>query len=151
MSGAMSVTGTPLVSGQATGQPLVLSEPLSFWGGVEATTGIVVDTHHPQVGASIVGRVLVMPSGRGSSSSSSVLAEVIRNGAGPAAIVLGAIDPIIVLGCLVAHELYGSAVPVVVLSEEGYRACASAATSERPFTVHADDGRATVDRISESA
>ena len=62
----------------------------------------------------MTGRVLVMPSGRGSSSSSSVLAEAIRAGTGPVAIVLAEPDPIVALGAIVARELYGVAVPVVV-------------------------------------
>jgi predicted aconitase with swiveling domain len=62
----------------------------------------------------VAGKVLVMPSGRGSSSSSSVLAEAIRAGTGPAGIILGEPDRIIALGALVAAELYGRTVPVVV-------------------------------------
>ncbi len=110
-----------LVAGDARGQLLVLTEPLSFWGGVHETTGVITDTHHPQHGSQVAGTVLVMPSGRGSSSSSSVLAELIRAGAGPAAIVLGERDPIIALGALVAEALYGNTVPIVVLAENEYR------------------------------
>jgi hypothetical protein len=55
-----------------------------------------------------------MPAGRGSSSSSYVLAEAIRAGTAPAAIVLGEPDPIVALGAIVAAELYGVDVPVVV-------------------------------------
>jgi predicted aconitase with swiveling domain len=59
--------------------------------------------------------VLVMPGGRGSSSSSSVLAESIRAGTAPKAIVLVEPDPIIALGAIVARELYGASIPIVVL------------------------------------
>jgi predicted aconitase with swiveling domain len=62
----------------------------------------------------------VMPSGRGSSSSSSVLAEAVRAGTGPAGIVLREADGIVALGALVAAELYGSEVPVVVLDPADY-------------------------------
>jgi predicted aconitase with swiveling domain len=103
-----------LVSGRAEGEALVLDEPLSFWGGVDPATGEIVDVHHPQRGANVAGRILVMPSGRGSSSSSSVLAEAIRVGTAPAAIVLFERDPILALGAIVARELYGAAVPIVV-------------------------------------
>lgn len=103
-----------LVAGTAVGPALVLDEPLSFWGGVDPQTGEVVDVRHPQHGANVVGRILVMPSGRGSSSSSSVLAEAIRAGTAPAAIVLGQADPILALGAIVARELYGKVTPVVV-------------------------------------
>ena len=58
--------------------------------------------------------------GRDSSSSSSVLAELIRAGTGPAAIVLGVRDPIIALGALIADALYRRTVPVVVLPPDEY-------------------------------
>src|SRR5215472_16547782 len=103
---------TPLAQGCAAGIPLVLDDTLSFWGGVDASTGAIIDVHHPQVGARLAGTILVLPSGRGSSSSSSVLAEIIRQRIGPAAIVLAAPDPIIAIGSLVARELYGIATPV---------------------------------------
>jgi len=103
-----------LVAGSARGAALVLGEPLSFWGGIDPATGEVIDVRHPQRGANIAGRVLVMPSGRGSSSSSSVLAESVRLGTAPAAIVLAEPDPILALGAIVARELYGLAIPVVV-------------------------------------
>src|SRR5881397_1492591 len=123
----VAIDGVALVYGRATGRALVLDEPLSFWGGLDAGTGTIIDTHHPQVGQSIVGCILVLPSGRGSSSSSSVLAEAIRNAAGPAGIVLGMIDPIIALGCHVAHELYRASTPVVVLEAAGYQECTGSA------------------------
>jgi hypothetical protein len=62
-----------------------------------------------------------MPGGRGSSSSSSVLAEAIRAGTAPAAIVLTDPDPIIALGALVARELYGVSIPIVVLEMNNVR------------------------------
>jgi predicted aconitase with swiveling domain len=103
-------------------EALVLDEPLSFWGGVDPATGEIVDRRHPQWGERVTGRVLVMPSGRGSSSSSTVLAECIRAGTAPAAILLRHPDEILALGALVAEELYGRTVPVSVLPEDAYRA-----------------------------
>ncbi len=105
--------GRTLVPGEARGPVLVLSEPLSFWGGLDPATGAIIDAHHPQLGAVVTGTVLVMPGGRGSSSSSSVLAEAIRAGTAPAAIVLAEADPIIALGALVALELYEASIPII--------------------------------------
>ena len=136
----VTVDGVALAPGSAGGRTLVLAEPLSFWGGVSPATGVVVDTHHPQVGESVVGRVLVLPRGRGSSSSSSVLAETIRNAVGPAAILLAASDPILALGSLVAAELYGIRTPVAVLGAAAYAACAAA----RVLTVAVDERGAVV-------
>jgi predicted aconitase with swiveling domain len=102
----------------ATGAALVLDEPLSLWGGMDPGTGEVIDAHHPQRGASLAGRVVVMPSARGSSSSASVLAEAVRAGVAPAAILLGEPDLILAIGAAVAEELYGRRVPVMVLPAE---------------------------------
>jgi predicted aconitase with swiveling domain len=112
--------GRVLVAGAGSGQALVLDEPLSFWGGFDAETGRVIEGRHPQAGASLAGRVVVMPSGRGSSSSSSVLAEGLRRGTGPVALLLADADEIIVLGALVANLLDGSAFPVVQLPAADY-------------------------------
>jgi len=114
--------GRVLVEGSATGRALVLKEPLSFWGGVDPATGEIVETGHPQRGEVVTGRILILPSGRGSSSSSTVLVEAIRTGTAPAGIVLGEPDDIIVIGALVAAELYGMTIPVVVASPAGYAA-----------------------------
>jgi predicted aconitase with swiveling domain len=112
-----SVAGRSLLVGEAAGPALVLAEPLSFWGGVDAATGTIVDPHHPQRGASVGGRVLVLASGRGSSSSSSVLVECLLAGVGPAAIVLGEPDAILLVGAVVAVELGGPTCPDVVAPE----------------------------------
>lgn len=100
----------------------MLDEPLSFWGGLDPDTGEIVDRRHPQCGRRVSGAVLAMPSGRGSSSSSSIFVEAVRSGTAPAAIVLRHADPIVALGALVAVELYGTAVPVVVVPEGEYAA-----------------------------
>ena len=117
----MTASGTDartLHPGSATGRVLHLDEPLSFWGGV-GEDGRVIDVHHPQHGTSLVGRVVVMDSGRGSSSSAAVLAERLRDGTAPAALVLGSCDTILVVGALVAAELYDVQLPVVQLEAEG--------------------------------
>ena len=101
---------------------LVLTEALSLWGGMDPATGEVIDAHHPQRGVSLAGRVVVMPSGRGSSSSASVLAEAVRAGTAPAAIVLAEPDLIIAIGAAVAEELYGRRVPIVVLPKDEHAA-----------------------------
>ena len=105
---------TVLIDGTASGWLMVLTEPLSFWGGVDPLTGTIIDRSHPAVGESVSGRILCMPYGRGSSSSASVIAETIRNGAGPLGFILGAPDEIVVTGVFVANALYGTGVPVMV-------------------------------------
>lgn len=122
--------GHTLVAGHAVGSALVLDQPLSFWGGLDPATGVLIDTHHPQLGANLAGCVLIMPAGRGSSSSSYVLAEAIRAGTAPAAIVLREADGIVALGAIVAHELYGTQTPVMTLDSEAYGALKTGAIIE---------------------
>jgi len=110
--------GRILVEGHARGPALVLEEPLSFWGGLDPATGEIVEANHPQRGSVVTGTILVMPSGRGSSSSATVLAEAIRAGTAPAGIVLGEPDDIIVIGALVAEVLYSVRVPVLLTVPE---------------------------------
>ena len=105
----------PLASGRGSGAALTLSEPLSFWGGFDPASGEVIDFRHPQRGAQLSGRVVVMPGSRGSSSTSAMLAEAIRLGTAPAGLVLGRADGVIALGAIVAAELYGRGCPVVVV------------------------------------
>jgi uncharacterized protein len=103
---------------EISGRALVLDEGLSLWGGMDPATGELIDSHHPQRGARLTGRIVVMPSGRGSSSSASILAEAVRAGTAPAAIVLGEPDLILAIGSAVAEELYGVVMPVVVLRSD---------------------------------
>ena len=108
-------------SSLVTGKALVLDAPLSLWGGLEPTTGDIIDQRHPQCGANVSGRVLVLPVGKGSSSASSILLEAARLGTAPAAIVLAEMDGILALGAAVAREMYGVEVPVVVAGGEQYK------------------------------
>lgn len=110
--------GRVLADGEAEARALVLGAPLSLWGGMDPATGTLVDPRHPQHGAGLSGRVLVMPAVRGSSSASSVLAEAARVGVAPAAILLGEVDLILAVGAAVAEELYGARIPVVVLAQD---------------------------------
>lgn len=126
-----------IVSGQGRGTPLLLAEPLSFWGGYDAVQGCIVEASHPQYGARLAGRVMLMERAKGSSSSSSVLAEAIRNGTGPAAIVMRERDLIVGLGCIVASELYGLHVPVVVVDEATWQALVGLGSAS-PRELHID-------------
>jgi predicted aconitase with swiveling domain len=111
----MTLPGRVLAPGTASAEVIVLDEPLSLWGGLDPATGALIEPRHPQRGASLTGRVVVMSEARGSSSSSSVLAEAVRAGVAPAAILLGTPDLILAVGAAVAAELYRVQVPILVL------------------------------------
>ncbi len=77
--------GQPVATGSARGEAVAADVPLSFWGGFDPETGVIIDRRHPLAGQLASGRVLVIPSGRGSCSGSGVLLEAIHNGTAPAA------------------------------------------------------------------
>ena len=110
-----------LVPGRGEGMLLRLAEPLSFWGGVNPLTGIINDPRHPQQGESVAGTVLALET-RGSSSSSSVLLELLARTRAPAAILLAEVAAILALGAVVARELGWTPPPVLELGREAIAA-----------------------------
>lgn len=132
----VTLSAHPLVSGTASGAILKLDEPLSLWGGLEPTTGEITDRRHPQSGSIVSGRVLVMPSGRGSSSASSILLEAVRLHTAPAAIITAEVDGILALGAVVARELYATAPPLLVVNAVDYERL----TNGQQVTI-SEDGR----------
>ena len=104
------------------GAPLVTDTPLSFWGGVDPASGRVVDRHHPLHGASLAGRLLVMPTSRGSCSGSGVLLELLANGRAPAAVLHSEPEDVVTLGAIVAEELFGLSMPVRRIGRDAFAA-----------------------------
>lgn len=113
--------GRPLIEGSGRGPLLRLAKPISFWGGVDPQTARITDPRHPDFDVCLSDAVVWIPSTIGSSSSSSVLLELIRLGIAPAALLLGRADPILSLGAVVAREMDYGTLPVVELpaSEDG--------------------------------
>ena len=98
--------GDILVAGMPGGGPaLVFSAPISFWGGIDPATARVIDPRHPEHGADIAGKVLLLPGTIGSSSASAVLMELAHRGKAPAAIVLHKPDAILLIGLVAAAEM----------------------------------------------
>lgn len=107
--------GEIILPGRATGAVLRLGEPLSFWGGVDPSSGRLTDPRSPHHGVRIGGMILMVPETRGSSSSSAVMLELLSAGLAPAAIVMGRLDAILGLGILVAREMGWHTIPLLVL------------------------------------
>ncbi|MBD9601574.1 DUF521 domain-containing protein [Pseudomonas sp. PDM10] len=117
-----SLTGRSLVAGAAQGALLFADVGLSFWGGVDPFSGEIIDRHHPLSGEHLAGRVLAIPSGRGSCTGSSVLMELISNGHAPAALVLAEPDEILTLGVLVAQTIFERSLPVLCIGRKAFAA-----------------------------
>ncbi|WP_353643397.1 DUF126 domain-containing protein [Mesorhizobium sp. WSM2239] len=109
-----TVQGEILVPGAAgEGRALVLTAPISFWGGVDPKSGRIADVRHPQCGETISEKVLFLPGTIGSSSASAILMELVHSGHAPAALVLHEPDAILLLGLIVAREM-GWQTPIAV-------------------------------------
>ena len=138
------LAGRAVVPGTAEGTALVTTEPLSFWGGLNTATGEIVDRRHERSGQVVTGRIFVLPRGRGSSTASACLLESVRAGTAPAAIITARTEPVLALGSIVAAELYGRSVPMVVLPEEAFASIRDgdrlAVAPDGTVTVRAPDG-----------
>lgn len=120
MTGAAVARSTIIVPGNAEGEVLDCRVPISFWGGVDPESGRIIDVHHPCHGETVSGRILMMPSSRGSCSGSGVLLELALNGRAPAALVFSEAEETLTLGALVAAKLFGLPVPVFRLRKADY-------------------------------
>lgn len=94
--------GRIIKAGCARGVALVSREPIGFLGGVDPDTGTVIEPGHPLEGESVAGRVLVFPTGKGSTVGSYTLYRLARNGVGPAAIVNAESEPIVAVGAIIS-------------------------------------------------
>lgn len=120
----MMRAGQVIVGGEAGGPVLATTEPLSFWGGIDPATGVVIDALHPLCGQAVTGRVLMMPATRGSCTGSGVLLDLVLSGRGPAALVFSEPEDVVTLGVLVAAEMFGHSLPVLRLDALAFAALA---------------------------
>src|SRR5438270_13753031 len=100
MRAGLLVPGAPPAR-SVEGAVLLLAAPISFWGGVDPQTGAIVDVRHPDCGTNIEGVVLALPGTIGSSSSSSVLLELVHRGHAPTALLMQEPDAILLIGLIV--------------------------------------------------
>lgn len=129
-----------ILSGQAAGDILATTEPLSFWGGVDPASGQVIDVHHPLAGQTIADRILVMPGTRGSCTGSGVLLDMALNGHAPAALVFCEPEDVVTLGAMIAAEMFGKPLPVLRLSAEAHAQLAQSKTARITETGLEADG-----------
>jgi predicted aconitase with swiveling domain len=107
-----------MIAGSATGAILSLEESLSFWGGVDPLSGVIIDSHHPQCGLSIRQKLLVLPGIKGSTAGSGALLECFYSGNGPSALLLCQTDTSAVIAATVYHSLTGIVIPVATISSQ---------------------------------
>jgi len=99
----MKLKGRKIYKGVAEGEAIVTKDGISFYGGVDPDTGKVVEVGHELEGQSVAGKVLVFPTGKGSTVGSYTMYRMKKNGNAPAAIVNKQIDTIIAVGCIISE------------------------------------------------
>ena len=114
------ISGRPVVVGEAAGEALVTADALSFWGGYDFQTGVIIDRHHPLAGVRAAGHILAVPFSKGSSTTTAVLLEAVRAGTAPAAILTTGVDALFALASIVADVMYGKPFPVIALEPEDF-------------------------------
>ncbi len=108
----MIFQGRKIYQGRARGEALVTSMGISFFGGVDPDSGIVVEKGHELEGQSISGKILVFPTGKGSTVGSYTLYRLKHNGKAPAAIINVDCETIIAVGCIIAEIPCVDQIPV---------------------------------------
>jgi predicted aconitase with swiveling domain len=99
----MKLRGRSIFQGSTQGEALVSTQPISFFGGVDPETGIVVERGHPLEGQHITGKILIFPTGKGSTVGSYTLYRLKKNGFAPRAILNENCETIIAVGCIIAE------------------------------------------------
>ena len=115
------IIGNPVVPGSARGQVIVTDEPISFWGGYDHLTGEITDRRHPLSGQNASGKILAVPFTSGSSTTTAVLLEAVRNGKAPSAIITTGVDSFFALASIVARQMYQSSLPILAVTVVDFR------------------------------
>jgi len=99
---------------------VICDEGLSFWGGVDPNTGVIIDTHHSNCGEKLSGKIVLMPTSRGSCSGSGVLLQLAQNGNAPAALIFRETEDVLTLGAMIAERLFDKNIAVLRLVPKIY-------------------------------
>ena len=95
--------GRIIYKGKAEGQALVTSQPISFYGGVDPNTGIVLEKGHELQGQSVKGKILVFPQGKGSTVGSYTLYRMKKKGTAPSGMINKECETIIAVGAIISE------------------------------------------------
>lgn len=95
--------GRIISKGTAQEEALVTSQPISFYGGVDPNTGEVIEKGHELKGKSVKGKILVFPTGKGSTVGSYTLYRLKKNGAAPAGIINKECETVVAVGAIISE------------------------------------------------
>ena len=126
----MEIAATCILPGTARGRVLATRQPISFWGCVDPATGAISDKRHELFGESITAKVLVFPYGKGSSTGSLMMLELLRLDLAPAAIINLRTEPLLATGGVVGKHFYGKHFPILNVSEADFHRLLTGLTAE---------------------
>jgi predicted aconitase with swiveling domain len=118
---AVILKGKFLVAGYGSGNTLTTRQSISFWGGVDPATGLIVDPRHELFEKSIKEKILAFPYGKGSAAAPLVILEMVKQGTAPAAIINVETDPLLVAGPIISKHFYHKIIPVVSLNKDDFQ------------------------------
>ena len=99
----MEMKGRIIYKGKAEGEALTTTQPVSFYGGVDPNTGVVIEKGHELQGVSVNGKILVFPQGKGSTVGSYTLYRLKKNGVAPAGMINRECETIIAVGAIISE------------------------------------------------
>lgn len=105
----------PIVLGRCEGKLIKTSQSISFWGGIDPKKGTICDPRHELFGQSISGKILAFPFGKGSSTGSLMMLELVRIDKAPLAIINIKTESILATGPIVSKHFYNKIIPIVTL------------------------------------
>ncbi len=108
----MKLLGRSIYPGNVKGEALVTSQAISFFGGVDPESGVVLERGHALEGQCIAGKVLVFPTGKGSTVGSYTLYRLKKSGHAPLAILNAECEAIIAVGCIIAEIPCADQLPI---------------------------------------
>ena len=117
MSKTRTLHGRVIKAGRAAGLALVSPAPIGFLGGVDPDSGIVIEPGHPLQGQSVAGRILVFPTGKGSTVGSYTIYRLKRNGVAPAGMICAEGEPIVAVGAIIAEIPMVDRIPIAEIRD----------------------------------
>jgi uncharacterized protein len=99
----MEMKGRIIYKGKAEGEALTTTQPISFYGGVDPNTGVVIEKGHELQGVSVKGKILVFPQGKGSTVGSYTLYRLKKNSVAPAGMINRECETIIAVGSIISE------------------------------------------------
>jgi len=99
----MELKGRIIFKGKIKGEAIVTSQPVSFYGGVDPDSGVLIEKGHELEGKNLKGKILVFPTGKGSTVGSYTLYRMKKNNTAPAGIINKECETIVAVGAIISE------------------------------------------------